>query len=66
MEATQRERLLRPLHTLEARITTACSLIKNQLSEIVTYKGIPYTEKMKRDYGDLVRKCTKKKQADKE
>jgi hypothetical protein len=66
MEAAEREKLLRPLHTLEARISTACSLIKNQLYETVTFKGIPYVEKMKRDYGDIVRKCSKQKQAIKE
>ncbi|KAI8897388.1 hypothetical protein BC833DRAFT_565844 [Globomyces pollinis-pini] len=58
-EAEMREKLLRPLHTLEAKIKKVSSAIKIELSETVTFKGAPYLEKMKRDYADIVRKCTK-------
>ncbi|KAJ3319933.1 Coiled-coil domain-containing protein 87 [Boothiomyces sp. JEL0866] len=56
-EAEHREKLLRPLHTLDAKIKDIASIIKNELSETVTFKGAPYVEKMKRDYADILRKC---------
>ncbi|KAJ3257111.1 Coiled-coil domain-containing protein 87 [Boothiomyces macroporosus] len=58
-EAEHREKLLRPLHTLDAKIKDIASVIKNELSETVTFKGAPYVEKMKRDYADILRKCKK-------
>jgi hypothetical protein len=60
-EAIKREKLLRPLHSLEAKIENSCSTIRNQLSETVTYRGIPYVEKMKVDYANIIRGCTKRK-----
>ncbi|KAJ3274081.1 Coiled-coil domain-containing protein 87 [Terramyces sp. JEL0728] len=56
-EAEHREKLLRPLHTLDAKIKDISCVIKNELSETVTFKGAPYVEKMKRDYPDILRKC---------
>jgi hypothetical protein len=60
-ESNAREKLLKPLHSLEAKIFELCSKIKTQLRETVTYCGIPYSEKMKTDYISIVKKCCKKK-----
>ena len=49
MEARQREEMLGRLHYKEARIEDLISRIKCELNETVTYKGIPYHEKMKTD-----------------
>ena len=56
-EANQREQLLRPLHSLEKSILELCLQIKSELREIVTYFGVPYVEKMKTDYTEIVKKC---------
>jgi hypothetical protein len=38
-EAKDRAALLRPLHTLESKIAKTCSIIKNELREVVTFRG---------------------------
>ncbi|KAI8903372.1 hypothetical protein EDD86DRAFT_195794 [Gorgonomyces haynaldii] len=58
LESRKRESLLRPLHTLEAKINSQCSKIKTELHETVTLEGVPYAEKMKSDYIDIVKKCS--------
>ncbi|KNC99005.1 uncharacterized protein SPPG_05955 [Spizellomyces punctatus DAOM BR117] len=60
-EAAEREQLMRRLHYIEARITDVTSSIKNELHESVTYAGVPYREKMKSDYTDLVRRLQKER-----
>ncbi|KAI8929013.1 hypothetical protein BC831DRAFT_433969 [Entophlyctis helioformis] len=58
-EAEEREELMRRLHSVEARINSIASHIKYELRETVTYDGAPYIEKMKTDYTDILRKCSK-------
>jgi hypothetical protein len=36
------------------------SKIKTELREIVTFHGVPYAEKIKTDYIEIVKKCGKK------
>lgn len=38
-EAEKREKMLRPVHALEAKITELCVKIKDELNESVTFKG---------------------------
>ena len=55
-ESDIREDILRKLHRLESNISAAIRKIKNELNETVTYEGIVYSEKMKTDYLDMIRK----------
>ncbi|KAJ3115662.1 Myosin regulatory light chain 12B [Phlyctochytrium bullatum] len=62
IESKTREEFLRKLHYLEARLYDVTSLIKYELNETVTYKaslipgkGVPYLEKIKHDYGNMIR-----------
>lgn len=52
-EASQREQLLRRIHSLEAKITDNISTIKNELHETVTFDG------KKRLEGDSLRRVIK-------
>ncbi|KAJ3407268.1 Coiled-coil domain-containing protein 87 [Chytridiales sp. JEL 0842] len=58
-EAKKRDEFLSRLHYLEARITNVISMIRTELTETVTYKGIPYGEKMKTDYLVLIKRVQK-------
>jgi hypothetical protein len=55
-ESDIREDILRKLHRLESNISAAIRKIKNELNETVTYDGIVYSEKMKTDYLDMIRR----------
>lgn len=57
-EAHKREALLRPLHSLEAKISMLSSRIKSDLREIVTFEGVPYVEKIKHDYIEIIKQCS--------
>jgi hypothetical protein len=56
-ETGDREVLLRKLHSLGSHISELMQKIKTDLKEVVTYEGIPYTERMKRDYLEIVQRC---------
>lgn len=58
-EANKREQLLKPLHSMERSIKELCSKIGSELRETVTYMGTPYVVKMKTDYIDIVKKCSR-------
>ncbi|KAI9000009.1 hypothetical protein BC832DRAFT_155719 [Gaertneriomyces semiglobifer] len=60
-EARAREQLLRKSHELSQQIMQLCDRIRKQLDEVVTYEGVPYTEKMRRDYTEIVRKAGREK-----
>ncbi|KAJ3083479.1 Coiled-coil domain-containing protein 87 [Rhizoclosmatium hyalinum] len=60
-EAKTRDGHLQVLHKMEEQIADIIAMIKFELNETVTYHGIPYTEKMKSDYGDILRHFQKQK-----
>ncbi|KAJ3334229.1 Coiled-coil domain-containing protein 87 [Blyttiomyces sp. JEL0837] len=63
LEARQREEFLGKLHYMEARIADVVSLIKYELNETVTYDGVPYMEKIKTDYLDIIKNLSKEKKS---
>ncbi|KAJ3102504.1 Coiled-coil domain-containing protein 87 [Phlyctochytrium planicorne] len=63
-ESKSREEYLRKLHYLEARLQDIISMIKYELNETVTFQGVPYLEKIKTDYSDMIRKIQIKRAAE--
>jgi hypothetical protein len=51
--------MLKPLRVLENQITDLSGKIKNEFHEVVTLKGVKYVDKMKMDYREIIKKCTK-------
>ncbi|KAI8831958.1 hypothetical protein BJ741DRAFT_615773 [Chytriomyces cf. hyalinus JEL632] len=61
LEAKIRDGHLAKLHGMETQLADIISMIKYELNETVTYQGIPYTEKMKSDYHDILQKYQKQR-----
>ncbi|KAJ3396475.1 Coiled-coil domain-containing protein 87 [Lobulomyces angularis] len=63
-ECKNREHLLKELHTLDYQTENEIINIKNHLKETVTYCGVPYLLKMKKDYQEILADlCEKRAQA---
>lgn len=56
-ESHAREGLLDLIKELAINIEERALAIKVDLDEIVTYDGVEYVEKMKRDYRDILLEC---------
>ncbi|KAI9334500.1 hypothetical protein DFJ73DRAFT_852920 [Zopfochytrium polystomum] len=61
-ESRVRDDFLQRLHWIEARISDVVRMIKYELNETVTYKGIPYLEKVKTDYLEMMRRTKQERE----
>ncbi|KAJ3069251.1 Coiled-coil domain-containing protein 87 [Podochytrium sp. JEL0797] len=61
IEAKIRDGHLQKLHAMEEKLADVISMIKFELNETVTYQGVPYTEKMKSDYSEILLRHQKQK-----
>ena len=55
-EVNDRQEILSKLKLLEGQIYDINSKIQVELSQIVTYAGVPIKEKMKYDYSEMIKK----------
>lgn len=61
-EARKRQDMLKPFYSISSRIEALATEIKEKLKETVTFRGVSYSDKMKRDYRDILLKTSKIKQ----
>ncbi|KAH6585131.1 hypothetical protein BASA61_007054 [Batrachochytrium salamandrivorans] len=62
-EAVFREEIMRCLHSVETKIKSIASHIKYELRETLTYDGVPYLEKIKKDYIEIIKRCSLSKKS---
>jgi hypothetical protein len=53
-EARKRQDMLKPFYSISSQIEALAKEIKEKLKETVTYRGLSYLDKMKKDYREII------------